>query len=291
MITSEQIALVKEYISSAQSILVFLPPQPSFDVCASTVAFVSGIESLGKSVSLLSLDAMPSETSQIIGIQTVSSKLGNKDLQVSFSYSADQVEKVSYNIDEENKRFNLVIQPKKGVSPLDSSTLQCAYTGADADDEFTEVFHNIPIISVAAFEPEWATIKLDSSGVASQSEAVTSLLNGLGAHISADTATNLLSGIEKTTDSFRSLTTTAETFDCVSQLLKAGGRRIMRSPSSLQKKNSFAEAIASTRQENVNVGAVVQLPGGRHLPKAKTKQKALPATTQNYQQREASTLL
>src|SRR5690606_36893853 len=80
-------------------------------------------------------------------------------------------------------------------------------------------------VTFHTFQPEIGTIKLDASGASSLSEAMAQLLWQLQLSVTQVDATNLLTVIEQSTQNFRSLSTSAETFETVAQLLRQGARR------------------------------------------------------------------
>lgn len=268
MINPDLLQLVKDYVTPAQTVLIFLPPNASVDQVGSGLALLLGLQTLGKYASLVIPGELKDEFRVLAGADQITAKLGNKDLQITFDYEADLVEKVSYNIDEEARKFNLVIQPKKGRPALDASTIKFSYVGADADiifvigaselealdpvyAEYEALFQSAPIISLNTFETEYGTIKISTEGSGAFAEVVTQILPALGAELNGDIATNLLAGVERSTDGFRSLTTTADTFETASKLLRAGARRISRSsPVSIAKGNGFAEVLATMQKKN-----------------------------------------
>lgn len=280
MLTPDQLQLVKQSVTEAQSILVFFAAPAPFDQAASAISIFLGLRDLQKNVHLLSPKAPASELEKLSGIDQVSSKIGNKNLQISFEYQEDMVDKVSYHIDEEDHKFHLIVQPKKNAQPLDASKVEFNYTGADADliflvgvnnleslDElyygYEDMFKDATTISVNSFDTDYGTIKLDTSGSPSFSEATAYILQEIGIEINGDIATNLLAGIEEQTNSFQSLSTTADTFEIVSKLLRSGARRINRQPVKVpapapntvrqipSSTNGFADAIARKTPRDV----------------------------------------
>jgi hypothetical protein len=284
MITPEQIDLFKQYVQSAQRVLILFPVNATFDQVASSTALYLGLREIGKDVSLLTPELVRTEFASLVGIQDATQNLGNKNLQVSFDYKEEMVDKVSYNIDEEHQKFHLVIQPKRSGMPLDAKTVEFSYTGADADVIFLIGVHslesleqlyigyedfyvNTPTVSVNSFETSFGSIKLTTEGSASFSEVMAYLLQEAGVQIDSDIATNLLGGIEEATDSFKSLAATADTFEIVSRLMRSGARRISRAKPSAQA-NGFAEAFArSTKTAAVSGSAN----GSKSKPKINSK--------------------
>jgi hypothetical protein len=265
MITPEQIELLKQYMQPSQRMLVVFPPTATFDQVASATALYLGLKEAGKDVSLLTPELVRAEFSSLVGIQDAGQNLGNKNLQVSFSYQEEMVDKVSYNIDEEHQKFYLVIQPKKGGKPLDTKTVEFSYTGADADLIFLvgvndletleqlyigyeDFYANTATVSLNSFETPFGTVRLTTDGSASFSEVTAFLLQELGVQIDSDIATNLLGGVEEATDNFRSLAATADTFEIVSRLMRAGARRVTRNKNT-STGNGFAQAFAQVNKQ------------------------------------------
>ena len=296
MITPELTQLLKDYISPTQTVLILFSPEATADQTSSALAFSSCLEKMGKHVTVACPAPLEERNNPAVGKEQIVKEFGNKDLQITFDYVPDRVEKVSYNIDDAAQKFHLIIQPKKGSSPLETSTVQYSYTGVEADlliligvselDSLGDLyfnnsglFENTAVISINTFETEFGTIKVDVSASTSFSEDISHILMEIGCDVRGDSATNLLSGIEQATDGFRSLSMTAETFELVSQLLRAGARRIMRSQQSghslrsvevIAEKNSFADAL------NKKNNTELTLPGGRSngiTPQADSQEK------------------
>jgi hypothetical protein len=239
--------------------------------------------------------------------------VGNKNLQISFGYQPELVDKVSYHIDEETQQFNLIIQPKKGFKPLDPKTVQFAQTGAEADllitvgvhqlsdlgdvyAMYADLFESAPILSVNSFATDFGTIKLTTNGVSGYSELLTQILFVEFESLGSSVATNFLAGISEATQSFQSLSTTADTLETAAKLLRNGAQRISLVPedrsSSIsgnggsgvlvsgqlgsdvaQNTNSLAEAFRQSQAKVVEPEPVEELP-----KKTKAKLKNEPST-------------
>lgn len=248
MIADEEIQQLQELVNQSQSVLLVVAAQANDDQVISAAALFFSLEAQGKQVEMVA-PAMPHLQSSE-GLPEIRTQLGNRDLMMSFAYQAATVDKVSYHIDEETQTFNLVIKPQKGVKPLDSTSVQFSYTGAEADLIILVGVHNLEdleqlyfgyeqlyeqgrIVTLHTFKPSFGLLKLDGSGVSSLSEAVTHLLMKAQWPIPVSAATHLLSGIEQGTDNFGSLVATAETFEAVAWLLRAGARRNKKTPNAL----------------------------------------------------------
>ncbi len=265
--TAEQINALKELLSRAQTVFVVLPEKPKPDQAAAALSLYLGLQTIDKSVSILAPKALSGELGYLIGVKEIGTQPGNKNLQVSFPYQEERVDKVSYHIDEENNTFNLVVQPKKGSKALDSKEVSFSYTGADADAIITigvsnldslgsvylgyeELYENASLISLNTYETTFGTLKVDVSSSASYSEVIAYLLQELGVELSPDMSTNLLAGVEEATDTFRSLSTTADTLEIASKLLRMGGRRMPRASTAKKSENGFAQALTKSQSQD-----------------------------------------
>lgn len=245
MFSPDQLAQLTQLLTPAQTILVIFPVEASLDQAASALALYLGLLQLGKQVQLLSPGQLNSNFTNLVAPERITTQLGNKDLHVIFDYTPEKVDKVSYHIDEANQKFLLVVQPQKGQPPLDANLVQFEYSGAEADliflvgvrdyeqlDQlyigYEQLFKEVTTISLNTYASTIASVNLDSSGSSGLAEAMVPLLEHLGVAIQDDLATNLLSGIETATDSFKSATTSAVTFETVAKLLRGGARRLRK---------------------------------------------------------------
>ena len=245
MFTSEQAQQLGEVVTTAQTVLVVLPTQPTLDQTATALALTSALETLQKQVTVITPQPLVEPLSQLAGADLIQNQIGNRDLAVSFAYTPEAVDKVSYHIDEAQQRFYLVIKPQKGHKPIDQTTVDFSYTGAEADIVFLigvhsfdslehlyfgyeQLYQTAVIVTFHTFQPEIGTFKLDASGTSSLSESVTLLLQQTGWTLTPEAATNLLQAIEQATDHFQSLSTSAETFEVTAWLMRAGARRSKR---------------------------------------------------------------
>lgn len=243
MIALEHIASLKEYLQTAKTILVIVGPKPTDDQLAVASALTSGLAMMGKDVGLYS----PKHHSDkaVSNASHISTELGKQNLVVEFDYDENAVDKVSYHIGEETRKFYLTIKPRKGYKPLDTSAVNFSYIGTDADLVFLvgvhdleslnqlyfgyeSLYENAFLVTLHSFKPELGTVQFDLSSGSSLSESFVDLLEGLEIGITEDMATDLLYGIEQVTNNLQSLTVTAETFEVVAKLLRAGAKRPTR---------------------------------------------------------------
>jgi hypothetical protein len=182
------------------------------------------------------------EFNRLVGVNKISSELGNKNMAIKFlGYNPRAVERVSAEV--EGNELNLVVIPKPGNPPPQKEQIQISYSGVSADTVIliggtnTSHFPQIegkdlagakilhlgtrPISLGAGKEP----ISFARPG-SSVSEVVATLINESGFSLDPDIATNLLMGIEEGSREFKGPDVSAETFEVVARLMKAGGKRI-----------------------------------------------------------------
>lgn len=241
MLNEVTLSQLKVVLDQAHTALIVLGPNANLDQTASALALFESLRDLKSEVSICS----PEEVSflDLQGQEEIKNKLGNKDLSVSFDYDESSVDKVSYHIDEEKNKFYLIVKPKKGYKPLDTKSVSFDYIGAQADviflfgvhqyqslehlySKYVDVYDNATVVTIHNFEPEIGDINIDISGKSCWAESVLSLIENLGLELSEHAATNLLYSIENATNNLSSFTATADTFESVAKLLRAGGRRI-----------------------------------------------------------------
>jgi nanoRNase/pAp phosphatase (c-di-AMP/oligoRNAs hydrolase) len=240
MIALEQLTSLKDYLATAQSIAVIVGPKPTADQLSVASALYQGLVALGKEVGIYSPKNL--EGRQFSASKNLSTELGKQNLVVEFDYDENAVDKVSYHIGEASRKFYLTIKPKKGQAPLKAEAVKFSYAGADADLVFLVGVHDLEtldqlyfgyenlytnafVVTLHTFKPELGNVQLDLSGVSSMSEAVFDILAGLELPVNVEAATDLLRGIESMTNNLQSLSVSAETFEVVARLLRAGARR------------------------------------------------------------------
>jgi len=246
MIDQTLFASIQKPLSTAQSIFIFLPQNPSFDQVAASLSLFLSLKKTNKTVSLSCPSQMKVEYSDLFGIDKIKTEPSGRNLVVSFDYLEDSIEKVSYNI--EDNKFNLVVQPKVGFPPLSPDRVAYNYTGGDADLIFTigvrdlndlgdlfrkseSIFDKQKIIDIdlTSKSKRFAQTEVILSA-SSFSEIVARLISQLSLPIVEDIATNLLLGIERATGNFSSPRVSAATFETAAFCLRAGGRRGLGQP-------------------------------------------------------------
>lgn len=284
----EDINTIKQLVDKAEEILVLLPQNPGPDSLASALALHIGLKQAGKHSSIACGTPLDFNDYPLRQAADITQKIGNKNLVISLKIDQrDSVDKVSYNLDEENKVFNLVISPKKGVSPLSSENVSYSLSGARADLIFligAASFEDLGSLYVAepALFTDTVTVAINRLEVnpfakhhlnypqaSSIAEYMTRIFEGLGLRLDAESSSNLLAAIDVVTDKLQLMNVTANTFEAVAKLMRAGGIRIMMhvQPKPAQPVvQSAAEKpqqlqgpiVGEVQQEDVNQGEIPQ---------------------------------
>lgn len=277
-VSGEQLAQIASLFleKDINRVLIFIPPQAKLDTCAAGLAWKKVLELQQKEVSIVSALKPSFEEGGLSGTEVITQELGGDNLIIHFPYQPEQVDKITSHIGEQTNRFYLTIKPKNGVKPISLEEVEIGYAGASADalvlldvnssdqlepyfTEFPDLFRNTPSLVVSQYGlPEIGVVKLETQGAASLSEESTHLFLQLGWEIESNAATALLRGIEECTQWLASPVATANTFEAVAALLRAGAKR-QRRPS---KNNSSITTGQNTDSTNfaqpLNFGPIIQ---------------------------------
>lgn len=230
-------------IDSVQSPLILLPTNPFFDQVASGLALYLSLKDK-KPVSISCSTPMVVEHNRLVGVDKITPEIGDKNLVIKFKdYEASEIERVSYDI--EGGQFRLTVIPKPQVTPPIKDQIELSYAGVSSDTVIlvggykkahfpaleskdlvtTKVVH----VGIRNLEDAQDLIHMAFVRLASSiSEVVTGLIRAGGFELNEDIATNLLMGIEDGSKNFSSEGVSAETFAIISELMRAGGRRVSK---------------------------------------------------------------
>ncbi len=246
-----------EHMQKANTALVILGPEPTFDQQLAATSLYLFLKKLGKKASLLGVKAIKNPT--ISGLQDLKTDVGYKNLVINFDYIETAVHNVSYHIDEEQNKFYLTIKPQPGHEPLDKDAVETEYVGADSDlivlfgvdnlesleqlyHGYEDLYQNAAILTVNNTRPNYQSFYLNSGEYSSQCELVFQLAAGLEVEIDPEAATNLFAGIQYETNNFIDPKASADTFEAIAQLLRSGARRKPGSFSFKKKPESAASS-------------------------------------------------
>jgi nanoRNase/pAp phosphatase (c-di-AMP/oligoRNAs hydrolase) len=262
---AQDITPIKTVLDKASEILVLLPQNPGPDSIASALSLYLSLELAGKQALIACSTPLDFENYPLKQADRITQKVGNKNLVVSLKIEhRDSVDKVSYNLDELNKVFNLIVTPKKNAQPLTADAVSFSLAGARADliiivgasgfDDLgslyaaePSLFTETPTVAINRLQPRpFASYHLDNPEASSLAEYMVNILESLNLSHNPDTATNLLAAIDVVTDKLLLPTVGPTTFETVAKLIRAGGSRIMLSPSQANESQVKAPAVSQT---------------------------------------------
>ena len=241
------IARISEVFNKGNSGVIVIPPNPTVDAQAAAASLYLGLTKMGKNVSLA---CSTKPESDIIAADKIKTQLatGGDSLMVSFPYSDGSIDKVDYNI--QGEAFNLIITPRPGFAKLDPKAVSFSYTGGVVD--FIVVIDTPTLNTLGAIYSEnqnhftgrdiinidrhltnafFGTVNFVNKTVSSISELVLTVLEELKIEIDRDMATNLYSGVAVATNNFTSYSVSADTFEHIAPLLRAGAvKKIVKKP-------------------------------------------------------------
>jgi len=248
MIDKRKLELFKELFNRSESILIICSNDVNYDSLRAASSLYGVLKSDSKkSIKLFCSGKVlgknkKNDVSTIAYLDEAGADIGHENLCISLDYIEDSIDKVSYHVSEETKKFYLTVKPKKGSTPLSKNNVSFSYTGADADmiilvgvndleslgklyAGYESLFENAALVSINSHEVGFGNLKFDVSGFSSFSEFTSQLLIDLRVPIDPKSATNLISAINEKTNGFKSYSATADTFEVVSKLIRAGARR------------------------------------------------------------------
>ncbi len=241
---------IQEKITNAQKVLIALPSNPRYDQTAGGLALFLLLAQAGKAVSVICPSAMTVEFNNLVGVDKISPKAKGTDLVVSFNYSMDNVEKISYN--DDGGRLNLVIQPKSGAPAINEKSVNLSYAGVGADLLVTVGIKNISQLDqsgLGSISPEsiinidnwsdnmnFAVVNVIDVDASSISEIVLGLSGGLGLSLDIDVAQNLLNGLWQATQGLKKPDLGPDTYEAVAACLRLGAQKPSSEPTSQKPK-------------------------------------------------------
>lgn len=281
MLEEQQLAQFKSLVENAQSVVVLLPENASIDQVSTGLALHLTFREMGKESRIAAVRLPQLKQPKLAGIEQVTTELGNQNLTISFNYTEEQVDKVSYHIGEETKKFYLTIKPRSGSAPLDTNSVEFSYTGASADllvyvgvksleslqqlyFGYEDLYEDTAAISFSTTATNLGLIQAIPTEESSLSELLTAILSALQFPVSPDTASDLLVGIEYGTKGLTQGQVGAGTFESLANLIKAGG---VRQPYIAQSPRSSAQSTQSS-PKTINGKTELRLPKNESASRA-----------------------
>lgn len=230
---------VRDKLGNSQKVLIVLGQNPKYDTVASALSFYLSLQEIGKSVSIVCSSPMTVEFNRLVGVDKISSKIKGTDLIVSFNYSMDNVEKISYN--DDNAKLNLVLQPKTGAPSLNEQAVSFSYAGVAADTVITIGIKSLEQVNLGnslnlsaesiinidngQSNSNFGAINIQDYDSSCLSEIVLGLLSGLNLPLTVDICQNLISGIWTVTNGLKKSDIGADTYEAVATCLRYGAQK------------------------------------------------------------------
>ncbi|MDP4030706.1 MAG: hypothetical protein Q8P47_00320 [Candidatus Beckwithbacteria bacterium] len=253
---------VKQALAAAKQVLVLLPQNPNVDAVSAALALYLAITKKDLSTTIGCSTQMTVQFNRLFGVDKIKPRIGNQNLVISFNYPEDSLEKVAYDKDPQSKKFNLTIEPKAGMQPLDASQVEYSYTGSNADvifvigtrslEELGELYQQekalldnksktLVNLSTLDKNAQFGSVNLYDPTASGCSEIMAAVIKGLELNLEPDMATNLLSGIEAVTQNLAQAGS-ADTFETVVELMRLGGQRNHLAPAAAPAFAGFGQA-------------------------------------------------
>lgn len=238
---------IKDLIMQHQTIGVVVKPNPSLDEMAAGLGMFLTLKQMGKQAAI----ACPTDpvvgVSNLVGIDKVQktfSAEGNGELVVSFPYKEGEIEKVSYNLDNEKSVLNIVV--KAGQNGLSFNNNDVKFQRSAAGVAPTLVFaigtpdlamvntivpatQGITIVNIdnKADNKQYGDVVVTGTKFSSVSEQVADFVTLLEPQIEldVDTAQNLFNGVSFATNDFTAPQTSYLAFEMAGILMKKGAKR------------------------------------------------------------------
>lgn len=237
---------VKQAFQNAKTVLIILPQNPHIDSVAASLALYLSLIKKQLAVTIGCATPMTVKFNRLFAVDKIRQQIGNQNLVISFDYPEDSVEKVSYDKDLETKKIYLTIEPKIGCQPPNTDVVNYSYTGSSADVIFIIGAKSLEDLGPLYFQEkglledqnktlvnlshvdnntQFGTVNIYDPTVSGCCEIMTSFLQTLSLPVDAEISTNLLAGIENSTDNYSSANVTADTFEIAAQLIRSGGKK------------------------------------------------------------------
>lgn len=234
-----------DLIESSQNIVVVPHANVDPDGLGSALACCDVFTKLGKNITVICPDTKPENLSFLPGFDQLHESIETDDNYVITINLRDGVEidKLRYSV--EDNRVNIIVTPKNGSIETDNILLNditskfdllCIVDTAElhllgsfkTDNE--SLFTQLPILNIDhhTSNPRFGTVQLIDTKAASATEVLYRFFMSQPEwhqHISADTATLLLTGLITDTRSFQNPNTTPESLEVAAELLEKGARQ------------------------------------------------------------------
>lgn len=238
---------IGELIKSSQNILLVSHKNPDGDALGSILALKIVLEKMGKKVTAVTADAPNRIFNFLPHIEQIGREIEqSNDFCIRLDVSKNEIAKIGYKKDEEQKAVNIIITPREG-SHFESGDVSVAPAKPSFDLIISvdtpnierlgeiaspaDIFFEIPLINIDHHpsNEKFGKLNLVELVATSTAEILVSLFESLSTKdaplIDADVATCLLTGLIYDTSSFQNINTTPKSLTVAAQLVAAGAKQ------------------------------------------------------------------
>lgn len=235
-----------ELIKSAKRILITTHENPDGDAVGSILALTRALKKLQKQIESVVPDEIPEVFRFLPGQDEVKNQIvESREFIISLDVSQVEVERLSYRAVPDQKKLDIVVNPKAGeLQEKDISFVRgklkfdliIVLDAPDLDrlgsvyDSHTELFYETPVVNIDHHSSNdyFGKVNWVDLTATSTCEILVALLEALGREqplIDGDIATLLLTGLTTDTGSFQNANTSPKSFTVAAQLVAAGANQ------------------------------------------------------------------
>jgi nanoRNase/pAp phosphatase (c-di-AMP/oligoRNAs hydrolase) len=231
--------IIRELLSSQNNYGIIIGRDQNIDSVAAGLGFYLVLKAYGKDVQVISRKDPSVEVSNLFGAGDIKRAFDGltKILTISVPYREGEIEKVSYNIEQDRLNVNLFAENtginftegdieyiRKGSSPSVIITI-----GVSDESEFSDFVDPKSVKTIHIdrnpINPLIGDVSMIDPSFSSLSEIVASLVMELGLPADPDAFQNLMDGITYATRNFTLQTTSPFAFETAGFLLQNGAKR------------------------------------------------------------------
>ncbi|MBI2598653.1 hypothetical protein HYW40_00290 [Candidatus Curtissbacteria bacterium] len=229
-------------LTKAQTILVAVSKNAPFDALASGLALYLSCVKLGKNASILAKSPSVGEAQRLYGVDKIGRFEGNKNLIVVVNDAVDNVDKVTYSL--EDTKLKIVVHPFPGAKNVTPDQISFEETPSKPNLIFSvgyrtpeelkqDIVHeqnldpNIWVVNINKEDMGgiFAQVNIFNQEAASVSEVTAQLFQELALPLDEDISYNLYIGIASATENFAPALASPLSFETAAWLLKFGAGR------------------------------------------------------------------
>lgn len=251
------------FLAEAQDVGIVISERQDLDKIGAALGLFLSLQTAGKNIQVVSKREPIVEYSSLVGIDKVKKKFDGtvKTLTISFPYREGEIEKVSYNIENDRLNVNLfatdagvnfreedISYIRKGSTP----SLIFAFGVARIEDleSVLDLSTHPKIINIDTNpgNTKYGDILYVEPSFSSLSEIVSRMIEDLRLPRDLDNSQNLLDGIIQATHNFSSPRTSSYAFEEAGYLMRSGAKREKGRQDAFVKQQSFRPASQQSRE-------------------------------------------